>query len=368
MKVTTPLLPELDDLYPLLKEIWSNEWVTNNGSMHQRLEQALKEYLKVPAISVFTNGTIPLVTALQYLNLEGEVITTPYSFVATSHAIRQAGCTPVFADVDPITGNIDPECIERAITDKTCAIIAVHVYGNPCDTVRIKQIADKHGLKVIYDAAHAFAVERDGKSILTEGDLSTLSFHATKVYNTMEGGAIVMNDENEQPAIERMKDFGIIDEENITGLGINGKMDEIRAAYGLLNLSQLDAAIAQRKLLTERYREGLRDIEGIRFMEDMAGVEHNYSYFTVFVEKDRFGMERNDLFQALEDAGIHCRKYFYPLISDVDIYSSLPSARKDNLPNAHKLADSVLCLPLHHKMTGEDVERVIEVIEQCKKV
>lgn len=362
MNVTAPLLPDLKELHSLLEEIWSNEWVTNNGIMHQRLEKALREYLHVPALSVFTNGTMPLVTALQYLGVKGEVITTPYSFVATTHAIRQAGCTPVFVDVDSITGNIDPECIERAITDKTSAIMAVHVYGNPCDTEKIKSIADKHGLKVVYDAAHAFGVEMDGKSILLDGDLSTLSFHATKVYNTMEGGAIVMNSERMKSAIEGLKDFGIIDEERIEGFGLNGKMDEVRAAYGLLNLKTIDSAISHRKDMTMRYRDGLRNVEGIRFMDDMPDVKHNYSYFPIFVDEERYGMSRDALFSALDNAGIHCRKYFYPLISDVDIYSSLPSSGKENLPNAQKLASSVICLPMHHELQTGDVDKVVNVI------
>lgn len=367
MNVTSPLLPDLKELHSLLEEIWSNEWVTNNGIMHQRLEKALREYLHVPALSIFTNGTMPLVTALQYLGIKGEVITTPYSFVATTHAIRQAGCKPVFVDVDPITGNIDPDCIENAITDMTTAILTVHVYGNPCDTESIRSIADKHGLKVIYDAAHAFGVERDGKSILTEGDLSTLSFHATKVYNTMEGGAIVMNDGRMQSAIERLKDFGIVGEEEIEGFGLNGKMDEVRAAYGLLNLKTIESAMSIRKEMTMRYRDGLRNVEGIRFMENMPNVKHNYSYFPIFVDEERYGMNRNALFEALNSADIRCRKYFYPLISDVDIYSSLPTSGKENLPNAHKLAESVICLPMHHKLEAGDVDKVVDVIKMNVK-
>lgn len=357
-------MPDLAELHPLLEEIWSNQWITNNGIMHQRLEKALTDYLHVPALSVFTNGTMPLVTALQYLGIKGEVITTPYSFVATTHAIRQAGCSPVFVDVDPVTGNIDPERIESAITDSTSAIMAVHVYGNPCDTEKIKSIARWHGLKVIYDAAHAFAVERDGKSILQEGDLSTLSFHATKVYNTMEGGAIVMNDRAAKPAIERLKDFGIVDDEQIEGFGLNGKMDEVRAAYGLLNLKTIDSAIYRRKIMAMRYRDGLKNVDGIRYMDDIPGVKHNYSYFPIFVDEDKYGMSRDALFTVLASAGIHCRKYFYPLISDVDIYSSLPSARKANLPNAHRLASAVICLPMHHKLTSDDIDKVVGEIKK----
>ena len=291
--VTSPLLPDLQEFQGLMKEIWDSKWITNNGSFHQKLEAALAEYLKVPYISLFTNGTLPLLTALQALDITGEVITTPYSFVATTHSIWWNRCTPVFVDIDPATGNLDPERIEAAITPRTSAILPVHVYGKPCDTKRIKDIADKYGLKVIYDAAHAFGVEVNGESILNSGDLSTLSFHATKVYNTIEGGAMVMHDAETKKQIDYLKNFGFANEVEVVGPGINSKMDEVRSAYGLLNLKQIDAAIEARHRIAIRYREALKDVAGISYFEDMPGVRHNYSYFPVFVDRKEFGMTRD---------------------------------------------------------------------------
>lgn len=281
--VTSPLLPDLDEFHQLLKEIWDSKWITNNGSFHQRLEKALAEYLKVPYVSLFTNGTLPLITTLQALRITGEVITTPYSFVATTHSLWWNGIKPVFVDIDPATGNIDPEKIEAAITPKTTAIMPVHVYGKPCDTKRIQEIADKYGLKVIYDAAHAFGVEVNGESILNAGDMSTLSFHATKVYNTIEGGAMVMHDEKTKKRIDYLKNFGFAGETEVVAPGINSKVDEMRSAYGLLNLRQVDDAIEARHQVAVRYRKALRDVDGITFFDDMPGVRHNYSYFPIFV-------------------------------------------------------------------------------------
>ncbi len=273
--VTSPLLPNLDEFHEMLKEIWDSKWITNNGSFHKQLEKSLCEYLKVPYISLFTNGTLPLLTALQALRITGEVITTPYSFVATTHSIWWNGCKPVFVDVDPQTGNINPDKIEAAITPKTTAIMPVHVYGKPCDTKRIKEIADKYGLKVIYDAAHAFGVEVNGESVLNAGDMSTLSFHATKVYNTLEGGALVMHDEQTKKRIDYLKNFGFAGETEVVAPGINSKVDEVRSAYGLLNLRQVDSAIQARHQVAIRYREALRNVPGIRFFDDMPGVKHN---------------------------------------------------------------------------------------------
>ena len=277
--VTSPLLPNLDEFHSLLKEIWNSKWITNNGSFHKRLESELASYLKVPFVSLFTNGTLPLITALQALRITGEVITTPYSFVATTHALWWNGIKPVFVDIDLQTGNIDPDKIESAITPKTTAIMPVHVYGKPCDTKKIQEIANKYGLRVIYDAAHAFGVEVNGESVLNAGDMSTLSFHATKVYNTIEGGALVMHDEETKKRIDYLKNFGFAGETEVVAPGINSKMDEMRAAYGLLNLRQVYAAIESRHQVAIKYREGLRDVDGISFMEDMPGVKHNYSYF-----------------------------------------------------------------------------------------
>ena len=388
--VTSPLLPNLDEFQELLKQIWDSKWITNNGQFHKQLEAALREYLGVPQVSLFTNGTLPLLTALQALRITGEVITTPYSFVATTHSIWWNGCKPVFVDIDPRTGNLDPEKIEAAITPKTTAIMPVHCYGKPCDVRRIKEIADTYGLKVIYDAAHAFALEipkneedykrafdearnalepcnpvkRDEQKVETEsilnwGDMSTLSFHATKVYNTIEGGAMIMHDMATKKRIDDLKNFGIHDEVTVVGPGINSKMDEMRSAYGLLNLRQVDAAIAARQQVAIKYREALRDVEGITFFDDMPGVKHNYSYFPIFIDEKAFGMSRDALYAKMKAANVLGRRYFYPLISEFSTYRGLESANPKNLPNAHKMADSVLCLPMHHELSDDDIERTL---------
>ena len=361
--VTSPLLPNLDDFYEELKKIWDSKWITNNGSYHKQLETALAEYLGVPYVSLFTNGTLPLLTALQALRITGEVITTPYSFVATTHSIWWNGCKPVFVDIDPATGNINPDLIEAAITPKTTAIMPVHVYGKPCDTKRIKEIADIYGLKVIYDAAHAFGVKVNGESILNAGDMSTLSFHATKVYNTIEGGAMIMHDAETKKRIDYLKNFGFAGETTVVGPGINSKMDEMRSAYGLINLKQVDAAIDARHQVAIKYREALREIEGITFFEDMPGVRHNFSYFPIFIDAEKFGMTRDELYIKMKEVNVLGRRYFYPLISDFSTYRGLNSARPENLPNAHKMANSVICLPMHHALTEEEIERIINVIK-----
>lgn len=389
--VTSPLLPNLDEFHELLKEIWNSKWITNNGSFHKQLEAALAEYLKVPYISLFTNGTLPLLTALQALRITGEVITTPYSFVATTHSIWWNDCKPVFVDVDLKTGNMDPEKIEAAITPKTTAIMPVHCYGKPCDVRRIKEIADKYGLKVIYDAAHAFAleipkneadykvafdeannvfnssqatkkIEVETESILNWGDMSTLSFHATKVYNTIEGGAMIMHDAETKERIDYLKNFGFAGETTVVGPGINSKVDEMRAAYGLLNLKQVDAAIEARKKTADVYRNALGGIDGLTFYEDMPGVKHNYSYFPMFIDAEKYGMTRDELYFKMKDANVLGRRYFYPLISEFSTYRGLESARKENLPNAHKMADTVICLPMHHELSEGDMERILKLI------
>ena len=362
--VTSPLLPELEELNTYLRDIWQRKWITNNGHYHKELEAALCEYLKVPYVSLFTNGTLPLITALQALRITGEVITTPYSFVATTHALWWNGIKPVFVDIDPRTGNLDPQKIEAAITPKTTAILPVHVYGKPCDTAAIQSVADKYGLKVIYDAAHAFGVEVGGRSILEAGDLSTLSFHATKVYNTVEGGALVMHDGKTKQRIDYLKNFGFAGETEVVAPGINSKMDEVRSAYGLLNLKQVDRAIAARRRVAVKYREALRDVPGIRYFEDMPGVRHNYSYFPIFVDAAEYGMTRDELYFNLKEKNILGRRYFYPLISTFSTYRGLPSAAPSNLPNAHRMADEVICLPMHHLLTDGDVERIIEIIRR----
>ena len=361
--VTSPLLPNLDEFTDSLKEIWESKWITNNGQFHQKLEAALAEYLKVPYISLFTNGTLPLLTALQALRITGEVITTPYSFVATTHALWWNGIKPVFVDIDPSTGNIDPQKIEAAITPRTTAILPVHVYGKPCDTEAIQAIADKYGLKVIYDAAHAFGVEVNGESLLNAGDMSTLSFHATKVFNTIEGGAMVMHDEKTKQRIDYLKNFGFANEIEVVGPGINSKMDEVRSAYGLLNLKQVDAAIAARQKVAVAYREALRNVDGISFWDDMPGVRHNYSYFPIFVDAEKYGMTRDELYMKMKDQGVWGRRYFYPLISEFSTYRGLESSRPENLVNAHRMADTVICLPMHHELNEEDVERIVDCIK-----
>ena len=360
--VTSPLLPDLGEFTKMLQEVWDSKWITNNGSFHKQLEKALAEYLKVPYVSLFTNGTLPLITALQALRITGEVITTPYSFVATTHSLWWNGIRPVFVDIEWETGCIDPEKIEAAITPKTTAIMPVHVYGKPCNMEAIQTIADKYGLKDIYDAAHAFGVEVNGKSVLNAGDMSTLSFHATKVYNTVEGGAMIMHDEKTKKRIDYLKNFGFAGETEVIAPGINSKMDEIRSVYGLLNLRQVDAAIEARHQVALKYRTALRNVEGIDFWDDIPGVRHNYSYFPIFVDGKRYGMSRDDLYIKMREQGILGRRYFYPLISEFSTYRSLPSAAKENLPVAHKMANSVICLPMHHALKEDDIQRIINCI------
>ena len=361
--VTSPLLPDLLEFNCYLQQIWESKWITNNGLFHQQLEKALAEYLGVEYISLFTNGTLPLITALQALGLtRGEVITTPYSFVATSHSIWWNQLTPVFVDIEEDTCGMDPSKIEAAITPDTVAIMPVHCYGKPCKTEKIDAIAKKHGLKVIYDAAHAFGVKVNGESILNAGDISTLSFHATKVYNTIEGGALICHSAEMKHQIDNLKNFGFRGELTVETPGINGKMDEVRAAYGLLNLKQVDAAIEVRHKVTDVYRAALKDVKGIRFFDDMVGVRHNYSYFPIFVDAEQYGMTRDELYEKMKAANIYGRRYFYPLITAFDPYKNYPSAALENLPVATKIANQVICLPLHHTLSEEDVERVIKII------
>ena len=502
--VTSPLLPKLEEFIPYLQEIWDSKWITNNGQFHQQLEKALCEYLRVPYISLFTNGTLPLITALQALRVTGEVITTPYSFVATTHSLWWNGIKPVFVDIDPATCNLDPSKIEAAITPKTTAIMPVHCYGKPCDVKAIQEIADKYGLKVIYDAAHAFGVElltpnpspvergaygsarytgnpdvyallkeyaidnrknpteaenilwqalrnnqlgvkwrrqhlvldfivdficlersliievdggyhnapeqqkadelRDkilsengytiirltndevianldatlakineqmrnlpllggmrGDSVLNFGDMSTLSFHATKVYNTVEGGALIVNNAETKKRIDYLKNFGFAGETEVVAPGINSKMDEIRSVYGLLCLKTVDESIAARKRVAETYRNELKDIPGIRYFEDMPGVKHNYSYFPIFVEKD-YGMTRDELYFKMKEKNVLGRRYFYPLISTFSTYRGLESSDPKNLPVATRIAEEVICLPMHDELSENDIQRVIDCI------
>ena len=360
--VTSPLLPDRAEFELMLKEIWERKWVTNNGQFHKQLEQALCEYLKVPFISLFTNGTLPLLTALQALRITGEVITTPYSFVATTHSIWWNGCRPVFVDIEESTCGMDPERIEAAITPKTTAIMPVHCYGKPCNMEAIQAIADKYGLKVIYDAAHAFGVEVNGKTVLEQGDMATLSFHATKVYNTLEGGALVMHDEQTKKRIDYLKNFGFAGETEVVAPGINSKMDEVRAAYGLLNLRQVDKAIEKRHQVAIRYRQALRNVRGLRFFDDMPGVRHNYSYFPIFINAEEYGTTRDELYFKMKEQGILGRRYFYPLISTFSTYRGLPSAAPENLPVATRIANEVICLPIHQELTSENIDFILELV------
>ena len=366
INVTTPLLPPLEEFTKYLEDIWKRKWITNNGHYHQELEKALCEYLKVPYLSLFTNGTLPIMVALQALRITGEVITTPYSFVATTHSLWWNGIKPVFVDIDPRTGNIDPDKIEAAITPQTTAIMPVHVYGNPCDTVKIKKIADTYGLKVIYDAAHAFGLEVNGKSLLNEGDLSTLSFHATKTYNTIEGGALICHDAETKKRIDYLKNFGFAGETTVVAPGINGKMDEVRAAYGLLALKYVDDAIAKRKLVAQQFRIALKNIPGISFLEDFENVKHNYSYFPILVDVVKYGLTRDQLYEKLKENNIFGRRYFYPLISNFSTYRGLPSANKENLPVANSIAESVICLPIHHELDECDISRISKTIKSSE--
>ena len=366
--VTSPLLPPLEEFLPYLQEIWNRKWITNNGHFHQELEQSLTDYLGVKHLSLFTNGTLPLITALQALRVQGEVITTPYSFVATTHAIWWNGLKPIFVDIDPLTGCINPDKIEAAITPRTCAIMPVHVYGTPCDVERINEIAQRYNLKVIYDAAHAFGVTYNGKSVLTYGDISTLSFHATKTYNTIEGGALICHSAEMKKQIDYLKNFGFAGETEVVGPGINSKMDEIRAAYGLLNLKHVDAAIARRKEVAKIYVDALKDVEGIDLYQPivdslvLSPYRLNYSYFPIFVNAEVYGMTRDELYEKMKANNVLGRRYFYPLISTFMPYKAYPSATTDNLPVATQWADTVICLPMHHALTEEDVKRVIDCI------
>ena len=362
--VTSRLLPSLEDFTFLLKEIWESKMLTNNGNFHQKLEEELAKYLKVPYLSLFTNGTLPLITALQAMRITGEVITTPFSFVATTHSLWWNGIKPVFVDIEPETCNLDPSKIEAAITPRTTAIMPVHVYGKPCKTKEIQEIANKYGLKVIYDAAHAFGVEINGESILNFGDMATLSFHATKVYNTLEGGALVVHDEQTKKRIDYLKNFGFASETEVVAPGINSKVDEVRAAYGLLNLKQVDHAINSRRKVAIRYRDELQGVKGITFFNDIPGVRHNYSYFPIFINAEEYGMTRDELYFKMKEHNVFGRRYFYPLISTFSTYRGLDSANPDNLPIATQMSNNVICLPMHHALSENEVEYILQIIKK----
>ncbi len=360
--VTQPTLPNLDEFVESLKEIWESKWLTNNGKFHQYFEMKLAEHLGVKYISLFANGTLALITAIQALGLKGEVITTPYSFVATAHSLFWNRITPVFVDVDPISGNLDPKKIEDAITDKTTAILPVHVYGNPCQHQKIKAIADKHNLKLIYDAAHAFGVGENGQSILNYGDLSILSFHATKVFNTIEGGAVISHSAEMKNHIDHLKNFGFEGEINVVEPGINAKMNELQAAYGLLQLKTIDKQIEKRKTIAYKYRKLLKEIKGISFLKDFKNVKHNYAYFPIFVDND-YPLTRDELHYKLRENNIFGRRYFYPLICEFPPYHGLPSAKPVNLPIATKIASQVICLPIYPELEIGVVNDISELIK-----
>lgn len=361
--VTQPSLPPLEEFIPYMEKIWSNKILTNGGPFHQQLEAALAKYLGVEHVALFCNATIALITALQALRVTGEVITTPYSFVATANSLMWNGLTPVFVDVDPDTLNIDPAKIEAAITPRTTAIMPVHCYGQPCDTVAIQKIAENYNLKVIYDAAHAFGVEDATGSVLNAGDLSILSFHATKVFNTFEGGAIICKDAKTKQHIDRLKNFGFVDELTVVAAGINGKMSELNAAFGLLQLEHVDEAIDARRQIDEFYRASLSGVDGITVIKRINTSRANYSYFPILVDAS-YPLSRDALFKLLKEAGVFARRYFYPLITDFPMYRGLPSARSGNLPVAADAASKVICLPLYPNLALEDQERIVDLIRR----
>lgn len=360
--VTQPSLPELESFIPYLEEIWGSKWLTNNGKFHQQLEDSLCEYLGVKYLSLFSNGTLALITALQTLRITGEVITTPYSFVATTHAIHWNGIKPVFCDIEPECMTLDADKIESAITPKTTAILPVHIYGNPCNVDKITKIADTYGLKVIYDACHAFGVSINGNSILNFGDLSILSFHATKVFTTFEGGAIISHDEKTKKRIDFLKNFGFANEVTVVAPGINAKMNEIQAAFGLLQLKRIDELIEKRKNIFEFYKKSFTGVKGINFIKTFDNIKNNYGYFPIFISEEEFGKSRDVIYDELRKENIYARKYFFPLISQFPSYKNLPSASPSNLPVAEKICKDVLCLPLYPELNEEDVKRIINFI------
>lgn len=360
--VTQPFLPPLAEFQPYLEEIWRNKWLTNGGPFHEQFEAALADYLGVAHVALFANGTLALVTALQALRITGEVITTPYSFVATAHSLLWNGIQPVFVDVEADGFNLDPAKVEAAITPRTTAILAVHIYGRPCQVAALQRIADTYGLKLIYDAAHAFGVRDTGGSVLRHGDLSILSFHATKVFNTFEGGAIICPDAKIKQRIDYLKNFGFADETTVVAPGINGKMNEVQAAFGLLQLRYIDAALARRQEIDAYYRQHLAVIPGLICPPLPQVMRFNHPYFPILVGP-AYPLERDALYERLKQAGIYGRRYFYPLISDFPMYRGLPSAHAANLPHARAAAQRVLCLPIYPDLTDEDLARVMAVLQ-----
>lgn len=360
--VTSPSLPPLDEFIIYLEQIWESKWITNDGDFHQEFEKKLADFLGVKYISLFANGTLALIIALQELKITGEVITTPYSFVASTHALWWNGIKPVFADIEPEYCTIDPEKIEAAITAKTTAIVPVHVYGNPCKVEKIQEIADTYGLKIIYDAAPSFGVEINNNSVLNYGDLSILSFHATKTFNTIEGGAIICHDEKTKKRIDFLKNFGFADETIVVAPGINAKMNELQAAYGLLQLKTFNEQIAKRKIVNDTYRELLKDVAGINFLKNVEGVKYNYAYFPILIDQEKYSLSRDDLYNKLKEHHIYSRRYYYPLISNFSSYKGLDSAKSDNLPVANRISEQVICLPIYPDIGSDSVNRIVDLI------
>jgi dTDP-4-amino-4,6-dideoxygalactose transaminase len=363
INVTQPYMPPLEEYVAYLEQTWKSKWLTNNGQFHEQLELELCNYLGVKYISLFSNGTLALLTALQALRITGEVITTPFSFVATTHALHWNGIKPVFCDIDPDFCNLDPEKIESLITPFTTAILPVHVYGNPCGIERIQKIADIYGLKVIYDGCHAFGVKINNQSILNYGDLSILSFHATKVFNTFEGGAIVCHDQKTKKRIDYLKNFGFADELTVIATGINAKMNEAQAAFGLLNLKYIDKVLEKRRIIAEYYRTNLSDIKGLRCLTTIPFVDHNNSYFPIFVDYKSYQLTRDEVYDKMKLSNINCRRYFYPLISQFQAYRGLPSADPIKLPKAEQIARQVLCLPIYPDLELEDVKTICNLLK-----
>jgi dTDP-4-amino-4,6-dideoxygalactose transaminase len=365
--VTRPTMPNLDDYARKLEPVWESRWLTNEGQLQVELRDGLCESLGLEHLSLCCNGTVALLIALQAERVNGgEVITTPFTFAATVHALYWNRIRPVFCDIDPVTFNLDPRHIEGLITPETRAILPVHVFGYPCDIDAIEEIAVRHGLAVIYDAAHAMGVGYRGRSLLGYGDLSIASFHGTKLFSTGEGGAVVSSTEARKQRVDLLKNFGITGEESVIGPGMNGKMSEFQAAFGLLQLDGLADEISRRHALTDRYRDRLRDVPGLWFREDLADVQHNYSSFPVLIESDEFGLNRNQLCEYLKRFNVHARKYFYPLCSHFPTYSSLPSSNPEKLPVAERVADRVLCLPLYGTLGEESVDRICSIIRYAQ--
>jgi dTDP-4-amino-4,6-dideoxygalactose transaminase len=367
--VTQPNLPRLEDYQRSLEKIWAKKWLTNAGQFHQDFERRLCEYLGVQHLSVFCNGTLALMVALQALRINsGSVITTPFTFPATAHVLHWNNIRPVFCDIDPRTYNLDPKRIEPLIDSDTKAILPVHCYGTPCDVEAIQAIADRHGLHVIYDAAHAFGVRYKGRALFDYGDMAMASFHATKLFTSIEGGALIVRNEAQRARINSLKNFGIADEETVIGPGINGKMNEFQAAFGLLQLDMVDAEIARRGRIVRRYRERLGGVPGLTLLEDHADTQPNYAYFPMLVDAQVYGLSRNGLYDALKRFNINTRKYFHPLCSTYSCYSALPSARAENLPVATRIASEVLCLPLYGALPDAMAERICGLVRELHAI